>query len=247
MKHVDLIIRYLSGEMQPGESGAFEQDLKTNSLLREEFEQVSAAWELIRDQLHKRDENAFRARLREAMEVSERTSRRSVQRRRTRWFSLVPLAASLAILLVVYIINRDTDHMFSHFYNPTKDPVLLAYNQETRGDAELGISLYNKGSFKASMEKMRSLLDRDPQNQLAMLYLLLASLEMDMMDEVTEMILAAEIRTDHQLGQSLTWYTTLALIKTDRLEEAAKQLHPLVLTRGSYQTDARKLEKMLLK
>ena len=49
------------------------------------------------------------------------------------------------------------------------------------------------------------------------------------------------------LDQSITWYSALALIKSDRREAAQEKLHPLTEQQGPYQNDAIKLEKVLLK
>ncbi len=68
MNNVDLIIKYLSGEMKQDETRSFEKDLSSNPVLKEEYEDVSAAFQLIREQLQKRDEDSFRANLLEVME-----------------------------------------------------------------------------------------------------------------------------------------------------------------------------------
>jgi len=247
MKHVDLIIKYLSGEMTREESGSFEQEVQSDPQLREEFDQASSAWELVRDQLEKKDEEAFRTRLRQAMEKVDVAHGKWPRRSTSRLFILLPLAASIAILLTVYIVNREPAQLFARFYDPGGDPVLLAFNQGTRGETESAISLYNQGNLEEARKKVLSLLAIDPQDQLAMLYLLLSSLELDQYDEAVEMILSSEADPHHRLGQALTWYTSLALIKKERFEEAAVMLHSLVEAPGPYQSEARRLEKMLLK
>ena len=66
MSYIDLIIKYLSGDLSREEATSFEKEMESNGELKREFEQQSAAYELIRDQLQKRDEEAFRTKLREA-------------------------------------------------------------------------------------------------------------------------------------------------------------------------------------
>jgi len=247
MKHVDLIIKYLSGEMNQEEARSFEKDLASNSLLQEEYEEVSDACRLIKAQLRKRDEDAFRAKLREVMNKPSGRFENSVRRQRPRWHFILPLAGSLAILMTVYLVNRGADRLFSHFFNPGKDPVILAFNQETRGEVETGIFLYNRGYYRESIQKTSELISQNPDNQLALLYYLLASLEVDLEEDAINTVYAVHIDSDHQLGQSLTWYTSLALIKSGRREEAAEHLHPLIQYPGPYKAKARRLKKMLLK
>ena len=247
MKYVDLIIKYLSGEMSQGESGSFEKDLVSNKLLREEYEQVSAAYRLIKTQLWKKDEEAFRSKLREVMDRPPREIERNVRAQRSRWYFILPLAGSLAILMAIFLMSRRPDRLFSQFYNPGKDRVILAYNQETRGGIEVGINLYNRGFYSESLQKTSEAIDQNSENQLALLYYLLASIELDLQEDAISIIGTVHITTDHQLGQSLIWYTSLAMIKSGRREEAAATLSPLIQNPGPYEAEARKLKKILLK
>jgi len=247
MNNVDLIIKYLSGEMNQEEAGSFEEDLASNPALKERFEDVSAAFRLIKDQLQKRDEDSFREKLVEVMENPSLRFREKKESRRPKWYFLLPLAGSLAILLAIYLMNRGTDRIMTRFYDPTNDPVVLAINQGTRGETESGIYLFQGDHYVEALEKMSELLDRDPGNQLALLYYLLASMELDLQGDALEKVLVVPSHHDNQLGQSIIWYTSLALVKSSRREEAAKHLLPLINHAGPYETNARRLQKMLLK
>jgi len=247
MKYVDLILKYLSGEMSQDESRSFEKDLASNKLLREEYEEVSAAYRLIKTQLWKKDEAAFRSKLREVMDRPPGKSEGNARPQRSRWYFILPLAGSLAILMAIFLVNRGSERLFSQFYNPGKDRVILAYNQETRGDVEAGIILYNRGYYTESLQKISEVIDQNPENQLALLYYLLASIELDLQEDAISTVCAAHVTTDHQLGQSLTWYTSLAMIKSGRREEAAAYLSPLIQNSGPYEAEARRLKKILLK
>ena len=48
MSYVDLIIKYLSGDLSREEATSFEKELESNDALKEAFEEQSAAYELIR-------------------------------------------------------------------------------------------------------------------------------------------------------------------------------------------------------
>lgn len=247
MNNVDLFIKYLSGEMNQEEAGSFERDLASNPELKERFEDVSAAFRLIKDQLQKRDEDSFRAKLVEVMENPSLRFREKRESRRPKWYFLLPLAGSLAILLAIYLMNRGADRIMTRFYDPTNDPVVLAINQGTRGETESGIILYRDSRYEEVLKKMLELLDQDPENQLALLYYLLASMELNLQGDALEKVLAIPSHHDNQLGQSIIWYTSLALVKSSRKEEAAKHLQPLTDHAGPYESDARRLQKMLLK
>jgi hypothetical protein len=97
------------------------------------------------------------------------------------------------------------------------------------------------------MELLSARVTEESENKLFRLYYLLSSMELDRQQEVLE-----HVGLEHPVGldpldQSLSWYSALALIKSDRREAALEKLHPLTEQQGPYQNDAIKLEKVLLK
>jgi len=247
MNNVDLIIKYLSGEMSKEEARSFEEDLAAGQGLKEEFDEVSVAYKLIRDQLQKKDEEEFKSRLLEVMgqPVSgEKLPGRSVL---SRWYFLLAMAACLTLLLTIFLPQKSGEKLFSKYYHPDDDWIVLAYEQGTRGKAESGITHYQLGHFPESMEIMWEIIEQEPENQMALLYYLLSSIEVEKQDQAIEKMAAQNLSHNHQLGQALSWYTALALIKSGRPEEAIVYLHPLIQQQGPYQAEARRLEKILLK
>jgi hypothetical protein len=247
MRSVDHMIKYLSGDLTREETRAFEQELAGDKELRHTFDRVEAAYRLTESQLRKKDEEEFRARLREIMDHSPAGRTMAGKRRRPPWLLLLPVAASLAVLLAILLMNRSPEKVFSAFYHPAEDQVLLAYQQETRGKAESAITLYSQGLYRASLEETSGILLQDPGNHLAILFHLLAAMELDMEEDVIPLVKAAQINCTHVLGQSITWYQVLALVKTGCGDEAAEMLHALTEQPGPYREDAYKLKKILLK
>ena len=125
--------------------------------------------------------------------------------------------------------------------------MLRAYSQGSRGSTESGILHYQLENYTESREIMSGLLEQDPENSLVQLYYLLSSIEKDHQDKALEKLAGLELNTEHQLGQAIYWYAALAFLKSDRPEEARSYLHPLVQQQGPYQSDAQRLEKILLK
>ena len=247
MSNVDLFITYLSGELNHEEAAELERKLAFDAGLKKEFDEVSRAYNLLRDQLRKRDEHAFRSRLLEVMERSDPVREIKGPFRRSLWYFLLPVAAVLAVLLVVMVTHGDRDRILSRFYHPDRDPVLLAFNQVTRGESERGVAYFREGRFKECMDETKQQLEVDPDNQLALLYYLLASIEMEMEELGLHQYARAAVDADHQLGQSVIWYSSLAMIKAGRGSEAADNLEFLLVLPGPYHSDAIRLQKVLLK
>jgi len=247
MSYVDLIIKYLSGDLSQEEASSFEKELKNNDELKEAFEEQSTAFELISDQLQKRDYKAFKEKLAEAMGHDAPITASRKAGFRSWWFIPPAVACSLAILLIVLLSHPGNEKVLSRYHHPTKDPLVLAYYQDTRGASEPGIIQYRNGNYLQSMELLTARITQESDNKLFLLYYLLSAMELDRQQEVLEHVWLEHPASLDLLDQSLSWYTALALIKSDRREAALEKLHPLTEQQGPYQNDAIKLEKVLLK
>ncbi|MCK5065917.1 MAG: hypothetical protein KAR16_00700 [Bacteroidales bacterium] len=247
MNYVDLIIRYLSDELSHDEASSFKEELAHNGELKKEFETVSAAYDLIRDQLQKRDEKAFRQKLLKAMNREDPASVSTWHRIRPWWYIPLALASAVAILLVVFLNQTGSEKILTRYYSPDQDPVLLAYQQDTRGEQEPGILYFRLGRYSEAMELLESRMWEGQDNKLLLLYYLLSAMELDRENEVIDRVMAANPANAYLPDQAITWYTTLALIKSDRRKEASNMLLPLSEEPGPYRSDAEKLLKVLLK
>ena len=245
MKRVDHMIRYLSGDLNRTESEEFERELSGDRDLKEEFDRVSFTYDLIGEKIRQRDEEAFRLKLISAMDKPERV----VQRKKFRpgWYLLLPVAASVAILLAIYLMRPGPERVYSAFYTPHKDHVVTGFCQETRGEAAPALSYYRQGSYLSAFNATKDLLSNNPGSHHILLFHLLSAIELDREHEVLPMLNEAPSGPGYLPEQSLAWYHALALIKTGRTSEAMKLLHTLQVHPGPYRKDAHKLEKKLMK
>lgn len=247
MNYVDLILRYLSGDLSRDEAKSFKEEIASNAALKEEFEEVSAAYELIRDQLQTRDELAFRQKLLEAMGHELPSPATSRHRIGPRWYLPLALAGTLAILLVLFLNQTGKERILSKYFTPGQDPVLLAHMQDTRGEQEAGILYYRQHNFEEAMRVLEARLLEDADNTVLLLYYLLSAMEVDKETEVIEEVLTLKLEYSRLSDQALGFYCSLALIKSDRREEALTMLDPLLKESGPYRSPAEKLKKLLLK
>ena len=246
MSYVDLIIKYLSGDLSREESGAFERELESNDELKAAFEEHSAAYELIRNQLQRQDQEVFKAKLKEAMRdniplaVPRKPGRRL-------WYLPPAIACFLALILIIFISRPGNERVLARYHHPEKDPLILSYYQQTRGETEPGITQYRLGDYERAMELLSLRVFQEKDNKLILLYYLLSAMELDQQQEVLKLIRLELAFPPDLLDQSISWYTALALIKSDKREEALIRLHSLTEHEGPYQSDAIRLEKVLLK
>ena len=246
MSYVDLIIKYLSGDLSEEESRAFEKELESNAALKAAYEDQSAAYQFIRNQLQKRDLEAFETKLADAMgdaippHVPNFTPRRI-------WFLSPAIACLLAVFLIIFLGRPGNERVLSRYHHPEKDPFISNYYQETRGQTEPGITQYLLGNYAGAMDLLSVRISEDRGNKLIHLYYLLSAMELDRQTEALKLIGQEVADPQNVLDQSIRWYSSLALIKSDRREDALKMIQPLKDHAGPYQRKAVRVEKLLSK
>ena len=248
MSYVDLIIKYLSGDLSQEEATSFEEEMESNDELRSMFEEYAAAYNLIRDQLRERDEKFFRRKLEEAMNHEARGPEHKPGWLKRRWYIPV-VAASGLLFILTFLLERPTgnERVLYRFYDPGRDPVILALNQDTRGGSDPGILQYYMGNYQGSMDSLSNRIATQGADKKVLLYYLLSAIELDRQDEALEMMMVENTDSMDLPDQAITWYTSLALLKSEQREAALAKLLPLTRQPGPYRSDAIKLEKVLLK
>jgi len=247
MKHFDYIIKYLSGELSPGESLVFEKELVENPQLKEEYSRVSRAYRMIGDQLRKKDEEAFGIALKSAMGKTAENSWRHKKPGRL-WYVILGMAASLTILFSIFRHVPDTERIYSRYFNPSEDKLISIILEETRGEAGRDASkLWQIGEYEECQKLCRAYLSEDPENQYNMLFCLLSFLEIEEKGPVPQWLTNINHNSTSHLGQAITWYHSLALVKADLKTDAALLLSSLEGLPGPYSKDAHKLKKILTK
>jgi len=247
MKYVDHIVRYLSGDLNAEENRAFEKQLAADPQLSEEYKEISAAFRLIRKGVLRKDTEAFREKLKQVMKENPSSGKRSRKHYLPAWYLILSVAASLALLLVILMVTRGKEQPFVRFYHPQDDHVLLALGHESRGNAAAGIALFKREEYAVSRLYLESLLEAEPDNNLALLYYLLSSIETGQEEDALQMILGRQIECTHPAGRAITWYSGLALLKLERPEAASGYFQQLADPPGSYSKEARALQKELFK
>ncbi len=249
MKRVDYMIKYLSGDLKPEEALAFKRELKENPQLKQEFSDVSLAYSMIGDQLRKADEKSFTAALDRAMNTSQPGDRGRKNHRVRLRFLLLAVAASAALLVIIFGSQRGMEKIYSSFYNPSNDPVIIALEGNMRGEAghQALAEFWKKEDYTHCRSQAIKQLSEKSSEQLAMLFFLLSSMEMDDAAVALERLNTFETDPGQPWGQAITWYKALALLKVGKTTEAATLLTTLSELSGPYQKDANKLKKKLKK
>lgn len=247
MKRVDHMIKYLSGELTKEDSIAFEKELKNNSELKEEFSNVEFLFNLMGEELKKKDEEDFRSALQAAGKKSGQATNSQKERLIRPWHLFMAIAASLAVLLSIFSNRQGNEKLFASSYHPEDDPVIETINENIRSESKLKelYKLWRKSEYKKCEELAYKQLRGDNSDQFAMLLFLLSSIEMDNEKAALAYLSSFEIKIESALGQSIIWYKTLAMIKLGETNKARELLSLLSAYPGPYQLDAGTLKKKL--
>lgn len=251
MKRVDEMIKYLSGDLSPEESLAFERELSGNPQLKQEFSELSLAYNLIADQVKRSDEEAFSLALDAVINKSEsETGSGPFKRNKNHLgYLLLAVAASLLLFAGILLTQKSPERIYYSCYKPSIDPVILTLQMDPRGEADHQsiAKLWKEEEYEnCRIEALRQLKE-DPSELYVLLFYLLSSMETDETGLALERLKSVETDTGQALGQAIHWYGALALVKEGETSEAALLLTPLCHIQGPYKKDANKLKNKLKK
>lgn len=247
MKRVDHMIKYLSGELTKEDTIAFEKELKNNPELKEEFSEVEFLFNLMGEELKKKDEEDFRSALQAAGKKSGQKTNSQKKPLLRPWHLFMAIAASLAVLLSIFSNRQGSEKLFSSYYHPDDDPVIETINENIRGESKLKeiYRLWRNSEYKKCEELAYKQLHSDNSDQFTMLLYLLSSMEIENEKAALDFLSSFEINTENALGQAITWYKALAKLKLGETNKARELLSLLSENPGPYQVDAGTLEKKL--
>jgi hypothetical protein len=247
MNRVDHIIKYLSGDLSRKETRLFEEELAGDESFQEEFHRVSEAWKLIGEQLRQLDEESFRSRLGEVMDHTPASPTPGKPVRRPVWFYLVPAAASIILVMILFLRNEGDQDYFARFYQPAADPVLQSLMEETRGNGRSAREAYHRGDLDQAYEITEEILGEDPGDRGILLLHLIVSIELANPGKGLEKVSGISINLQQPVDQAITWYSALAQLQSGLSEDAVITLEMLSTVQGTYHRDAHKLKKLLKK
>lgn len=243
------MIKYLSGDLSPEESLAFDMELSEDQELQKDFSDVSQAYRIISEQVKREDEEAYTLAVKAAMDKTLRVPDPPKKRPSRRWIFLVALAASLAIILSIFGPSPEKEKIYASNYNPSNDPVIVALKGNMRGEAgHQSISdFWNKEDYLQSKGEAERILSKNSSDEFAILFYLLSSMELNEGKNALERMPDFQWSMGQSPGQAISWYRALALIRSGNTPEALAELSALEELRGPYQKDAHKLKKKLQK
>jgi len=271
MKYVDIILKYIYGDLSDSEILTFEKDLGQNLNMQSEFKQVKLIYDklteelkikhtesekrekIIRDIIVEHDLELYRAPVVESDEIefisklrahSESVKKETVQRRVSLFMSPVfylAMAASVAFLLILLIPKATPEQLFAQYYKPAADEILILLSESSRGEVQSGIILYKKGLYKQTIAHFKPFIQEEDTDPFIRLFYALATIEENGPYELTPLLKLESIDMDVEIDLAITWYYSLYLIHQKETAEAQKYLEILSDEENPYYKKAKRL------
>lgn len=271
MKYVDIILKYLSGDLSGSESLSFEKDLERNPEMQSEFKQVKLIYDqlseelkikhpgsekkenIIRDIIVDHDLEVYRGPVEESDEIEfisklkaqSKNARAEPEKKRVSLYKsplfYLALAASVSLLLILMQPAATSDQLFAKYYQPGSDKILVHLGESSRDETLSGISLYKRGLYKQALAYFEPYIQQDAPDPYIKLFYALSSIEENKSIEADIILNPESIALDDDINLAITWYYSLYLIHENKTTQAVKYLKILGEEKNPYFRDARSL------
>jgi hypothetical protein len=189
-------------------------------------------------------EKAFQAQLEEIMK--KRPSDRGAHRKKNiqlYYLSGLLAAAAITILILVFRPSTDLQETALSYYDPSNDPLLELYAQQTRSQNLKALHLFKEGNYESAryyFEENQPLIE---QNDITSLFYAITCYETGEADMAEELLHHLLIAGEDSIAYHAKWYLALIYISQDQQEMALPYLHEISETEGIFRQKAEKIIK----
>lgn len=233
----DRIEEYLLNTMEDKERKAFEADLVSDAGLQELFE-------------HRKDlVNGIRAgfnnELKSRMESDDQHRRQRLRTRRIQYLSGIAAVVIIGLFSQLFLsrIKQDSSRIYSEYYKTYPNITIPISRSEENGDSPF--YQYETGNFTQALAGFDLILNRKPDDDAALFYAGVASMELLEFEEAIRLLQRVEMNKQSMLTRPAIWYLSLAYINSDNYEMAAEYLNKLVAGDDIYSTNSKKILKRI--
>ena len=219
MEEYDQIEKYIKAELSEAEKIAFEKRLAFDSSLAEKLAAYRKDEILIkaaaREKLRKNAQDAY--------DNNERT-----KHNRPIIYQRLSVAASILILIIggFWYFNRSipisSEELFTQYFEMPSAPSVRNGNLDSLQLWAVSLSNYRSGNYENAIESLRELMTDSSFIQIESAKLLLGASHLSIGDNERAIEVFRSINPNSSLKQDADWYSSLALLKSGKIEEAKK-------------------------
>ncbi len=216
----DLIERYLNGEMPVKEQTEFEDLLRADKELMNEF--------LFRRKINEAISEDDIMKLREKLnEIVNPTIKLFPSAKSKLMFSSVA-AVFIAFVVIgsIYLFptqNLDKNRIFQSYYSPYPTVSNIRSSEEHTSEELLlfkALESYEKGNYTLSVEYFHEILGQDSSNKMAMFYTAICEIERNNLSQSENYLNSLISKNNHIFWEQSHWYLALVYLKQEDYEMA---------------------------
>ena len=234
---------YITGMLSKEERLVFENRLKSDSTFKENFDAFKELSRFLENRFDP-ETNAFTDNLKKISNAHFDGVEDGVEKRqKNRFFRYgqFAMAASIVILLGVFIFNQFSDPAYGDYNNhETISLTVRGVEDSVLKDAE---KAFNSKNFTQAEMLFNKILSNDPSNLEVELYKSIALIEMGQVGEADELLRELS-ETNSAYGNKAKWYWAMSKLKQKEFEECVKILKTIPKEAKDYKR-AEKLWKKL--
>lgn len=258
MENLELIIKYLDGEVIGEEKTLFEQRLKEDSSLEQTFQLVKEVDHTLADD----NLTSFISKLKETQILYLASEHPNTEngKNNSGTFGIVrilrnkklQIAASIAMLLIVSTVfykihfSVSPDSLFNNFYQPYEASLITRSSNPTDvSDLIRGIQFYDKGNYANAISKLEVVLLKEKNNTAAHFFIGVSYIETKDFKKAIENLKYVINQNDTAFIEHAQWYLALCYIKTNQNKLATPILSKIVQSKNLYKPMASEILKKL--
>ncbi|MFP4025797.1 MAG: hypothetical protein ACLFVR_14835 [Thiohalospira sp.] len=222
----DLIERYLDGEMTVREQASFEELLRNNKELREEF--------FLRKNINKAIGEEDIMDLRDNLD--EIINPKPVKRlTKLAFYSAAAAVIIILIVVGVKLILPVEDYTGSHIfdlYYENYPSIINARSAEEVSQQELltmqAFEYYDAQNYRKAVKQFKELLSFDTTNHLAIFYIAMAHIELEKYSDAEHYLTQLVNNPNQIFWEQSYWYLSLVYLKQNKITDAQKMLEFII-------------------
>jgi len=247
MEQLEMIIKYLDGEVIGEEKQLFEKELESNNSLKETLRLVQEVDKTIAD------ENlvSFVEQLKETQIAVNKENQLQPKKRIVHIWKMLAAASFIIVLIASALlysnyIKPSNDKIFANLYHRYEADILTRSAEPSDvSDLIKAIQQYDKGNYQEAITKFEAIIKSDANNTAARFFIGVSFIETKNFTKAIENLSYVVVQNDTAFVEHAEWYLALCYIKTKQTSQANTLLHKIASGNTIYKilaTDA--LRKM---
>jgi len=243
-KDIELIDRYVKGELSGNVLQDFKQRLANDTALAEQVDWHARLVGGIKRQSRKELKAYLQSLDTQAASPTQVAEQEKKVVSLTFWKYAVAAAVALLIAAVfwLYPLRTSPEALFAQYYQPYPNVEATIERNDEMADAyQQAFQWYEDGQYEEAAAAFEELLKADIQSEALNFYIGLTALELNQSDKALQYFESVIKHPDHKYYQQSLWYATLASLKNEDTESAKKYLQQLSDEKGFYGNKATQL------